>query len=71
MGDYYPAAAYTDEVITMYLAKGLRMGERHLDEDEFLNVAAVPLEELVADIMAGRIADGKTLAAVLKVWTMR
>ena len=71
LGDYYPAAAYTDEVITMYLAKGLRKGERHLDEDEFLNVVAVPLEELVADIMAGRIADGKTLAAILKVWNMR
>ena len=71
LGDYYPAAAYTDEVITMYLAKGLRKGERHLDEDEFLNVVAVPLEELVQDIMAGRIADGKTLAAILKVWNMR
>ena len=71
LGNYYPAAAYCDEKITMYLAKGLRKGERHLDEDEFLNVVAVPLEELVADIMAGRIADGKTLAAILKVWNMR
>ena len=71
LGDYYPAAAYTDEVITMYLAKGLRRGERHLDEDEFLNVVAVPLDELVGDIMAGRIADGKTLAAILKVWLMK
>ena len=71
LGDYYPAAAYCDEIITMYLAKGLHQGTRHLDEDEFLNVVAVPLEELVADIMAGRIADGKTLAAILKVWNMR
>ena len=54
----------------MYLAKGLRKGQRNLDEDEFLNVVAVPLEELVQDIMAGRIADGKTLAAILKVWLM-
>lgn len=70
LGDYYPAAAYTDERITMYLAKGLSKGERHLDEDEFLNVAEVPLEELVGDIMAGRIADGKTQAAILKAYLL-
>lgn len=70
LGDYYPAAAYTDERITMYLAKGLRKGERNLDEDEFLDVMAVPLQELVGDIMAGRIADGKTQAAILKVWIL-
>lgn len=70
LGDYYPAAAYTDERITMYLARGLRRGEQHLDEDEFLNVIAVPLEELVRDIMEGRIADGKTQAAVLKAYLM-
>ena len=70
LGDYYPAAAYTDEVITMYLAKGLHKGERNLDEDEFLNVAEVPLEELVQDIMAGRIADGKTQAAILKAYLL-
>ena len=66
MGLYYPAAAYSDEKITMYLATGLRRGEQHLDEDEFLNVALVPMEELVDDILAGRITDGKTQAAVLK-----
>ena len=46
LGDYYPAAAYCDERITLYLAKGLQLGQRHLDEDEFLNFEAVPLEEL-------------------------
>ena len=66
LGDYYPAAAYCDERITLYLAKGLSLGQRHLDEDEFLNVAAVPLEELVAQVMDGTITDGKTQVAVLK-----
>ena len=66
LGDYAPAAAYCDEVIKMYLAKGLKKGTRHLDEDEFLNIREVPLEELVADIMEGKIADGKTQVAILK-----
>lgn len=68
LGDYIPAAAYCDEVITMYLAKGLHMGTRNLDEDEFLNIKEVPLEELVEDIMQGKIADGKTQVALLKAY---
>ena len=67
---FYPAAAYSDEVIWMYLAKGLTFGEQQLDDDEFLNVAAVPLEALVRDIMAGKIPDAKTQAAVMRVYCM-
>ena len=66
MGLYYPAAAYSDEKITMYLAQGLHMGEQHLDDDEFLNVELVPIEDVVEEIVSGRITDGKTQAAVLK-----
>lgn len=67
LGDYIPTVAYCDEVITLYLAKGLYKGERHLDEDEFLNVRYVDLEELVEDVMQGKITDGKTQVALLKV----
>ena len=70
LGDYYPTPAYCDERITLYLAKGLSLGQRHLDEDEFLNFEAVPLADLVEDVMAGRITDGKTQVAVLKVWKL-
>ena len=67
IGDYYPAAAYCDERITLYLARGLALGQRHLDEDEFLNFEAVALETLVEQVMDGTITDGKTQAAILKV----
>lgn len=66
MGVYYPAAAYTDEKITLYLARGLHFGEQDLDDDEFLNIESVPLEELVKDVMDGKITDGKTQVALLK-----
>ena len=66
MGLYYPAAAYSDEKITMYLAQGLHMGEQHLDADEFLNVEYVAMEELIEEILTGKITDGKTQAAILK-----
>lgn len=66
MGDYYPTPAYCDERITLYLARGLSLGQRHLNEDEFLNFAFVPLSDLVDAVMSGRITDGKTQVAVLK-----
>ena len=67
IGEYHPAAAYSDERITLYLARGLTQGERNLDEDEFLNLEEVPLEKLIQDIMDGRITDGKTQTALMRV----
>ena len=50
----------------MYLAKGLTRGERHLDEDEFLDVELIPLTDLVREVLAGNIPDAKTQIAILK-----
>ena len=66
IGDFHPAPAYSDEFITMYMARKLRKGDRHLDEDEFLDVCTVPLKDLVEDVMAGRISDAKTQVCILK-----
>ena len=66
IGDFHPAPAYSDEYITMYMARKLRKGDRHLDEDEFLDVCTVPLKDLVEDVMAGRISDAKTQVCILK-----
>lgn len=66
LGSFYPAAAYSDEYITMYLARELHQGKQELDKDEFLNVMKVPLAELIDAVMAGEIPDAKTQTAILK-----
>ena len=66
LGVFYPAAAYSDEKIHMYLATGLHTGLQELDEDEFLDVELVPLTQLVTKVMSGEITDAKTQIAVLK-----
>lgn len=66
LGGFYPAAAYSDEYITMYLARGLHQGKQELDADEFLDVKKVPLSELIDAVMAGEIPDAKTQTAILK-----
>lgn len=66
LGKFYPACAYSDEAIWMYLAKGLTKGERHLDKDEFLDVELIPLKDLAQQVLDGKIPDAKTQIAVLK-----
>ena len=49
----------------------LEPGETDPDDDEFLELVEIPLEELVGMILAGEIQDSKTQAAVLKVYLMK
>lgn len=66
IGMYYPSPAILSEKIYMYIATGLKKGEQELDEDEFLDVQAVPFDKVADMILANEIPDGKTQAAVLK-----
>ncbi len=66
MGCIYASPGFCDEVLHMYLAKGLHEGECHPDEDEFLERLELPFDTLVVQIMKGEITDAKTVAAVLK-----
>ncbi len=70
LGRFYPTPAYDDEVINMYLAKGLKFGDQSLDRDEFLTFELVPITELAELIMQGKIPDGKTQAGVLRACRM-
>lgn len=67
LGDIYTSPAILDEVIGLYLAEDLVPGDTHPDEDEFLAPVGIPLEQLVDDVMAGRIPDAKTQLAVMRV----
>lgn len=71
LGDYFGSPAVMGERIRMYLAKGLSFGERKLDEDEFLEVFRLPLEEAEAAVLRGEIPDGKTQVAILRAAAMR
>ena len=55
-----------DEVLYLYLARGLHYGETHPDDDEFLSLERMPLAELVEHCMSGEITDAKTVCAALK-----
>ena len=66
MGKFYSSPAVLDECIHMYLAEGLTFGETDFDEDEFIEIVKIPVDELVSMIRNGEIVDGKTQAAVMR-----
>ena len=66
LGCLYTSPGFSDEVLHMYLARDLKQGETHPDEDEFLEIDRLPLSELAEQVMRGEIQDAKTVALVLK-----
>ena len=57
--------AFCDEKIDIYVATDLKRSKQHLDEDEYLDVEAYSIEELVQMVYDCKIQDGKTVAALL------
>lgn len=66
LGPLYPTVAYTDERIELFMAEDLHSGQTDWDDDEFIDVYKVPLKDLIADVMDGKVPDGKTQIAILK-----
>ncbi|MGA0608770.1 NUDIX domain-containing protein [Caldimonas sp. KR1-144] len=64
-GVLHNAIGYSNEVIEIWFARELRLGERRLDHGEFLDVQTTTLEALEADAAAGSLTDAKTLIALL------
>lgn len=56
---------FCTEKIGIYLAQGLSQGNTHPDEDEFLDLVRMPLDEAVDRVMRGDIRDGKTICGLL------
>ena len=64
-GVLHPVIAYSTEVIEIWFAKELSLGERQLDTDEFLDVFTASPAELMAACQQGRLTDAKTLTGLL------
>lgn len=59
--DTFTTAGFSNEKISLYLARDLVFGESRPDEDEFLNIVKMPFEEAFSMAMKGEIQDAKTL----------
>ncbi len=64
LGLQHPCIGYSDEVIHMYLARGLKAGNHKRDEDETLEVFEASFDDCLSMIQSGQITDGKTIIAL-------
>lgn len=59
------SCGFSDELIHLYLATQLSFEGATPDEDEFLNVDLVDVQELVDAVLDGKIEDAKTVVGAL------
>ena len=61
-----PTPGYCTEKIHLYEAKGIQhlLDAAPLDEDEFVSIEWIPVEEVIQKIHHGEITDSKTIIAV-------
>lgn len=64
-GVLHPVVSYSTEFIEIWFARGLTLGERRLDEGEFLDVFTATPAQLYDWCREGRVTDAKTLIGAL------
>ena len=62
---FWPAPAFSNERLHIYVADGLVRGAQSLDDDEFLEMQAVPFQKALSWVLSGKIRDSKTVIAML------
>jgi ADP-ribose pyrophosphatase len=64
LASFYTSPGFADELIHLFWAEDLQPGEAQPDQDEFIKLHHVSLDEAWAMITDGRIMDAKTILAV-------
>jgi ADP-ribose pyrophosphatase len=62
---FFPSPGILTEEMFLYLARDLSQGAQELMGDEDITVETLPLEEAIARIETGEIADAKTIVGLL------
>jgi ADP-ribose pyrophosphatase len=65
LGSFYLAPGYCSEVNHAFLARELYSSPLAQDEDEFLDINILPIEQAYQMAQSGKIQDAKSLAALL------
>ena len=66
VGIMYPTPGYTNEIIHLYFTDDFDLVENKLDDDEFLDIIKIDVNEIDSLIENGIIVDAKTLVLLLR-----
>lgn len=62
--EFYVSPGFSNEFVYLYEAKDIKMQTQKLDDDEFLDVAKIPLQNLRQILSDGSVRDSKTIIAI-------
>lgn len=62
--EMYGSPGFSNEKISIYLAKDLKIGEMNLDDDEFIEIETYNIEEITSMLQNQEIEDAKTIIAL-------
>jgi len=62
---FYPSVGYTNEVLYIYVATELVLGETNYDENEAMDILEMDFEEVHDMVVRGEIRDAKTMLGIL------
>ncbi|NPV28562.1 MAG: NUDIX hydrolase [Firmicutes bacterium] len=62
---FFTTPGFSNELLTLLLARGLEKGEARPEGEEFLEVVSVPLSRAREMIFQGEIKDAKTIIGIL------
>ena len=62
---FWASPGFVAEAMSLYLARGLKLGQARPEADEIIEIALVPLSHAVAMVMRGEIHDAKTISGIL------
>lgn len=65
LAEMHSAIGFCTEKLFIYIAKNLKEGKQHFDEDEFIELEKYSLEEAIQMIFSGKITDSKTMVGIL------
>jgi ADP-ribose pyrophosphatase len=65
LGEFWLAPGYSTEYMYVYLATDLHAAPLPGDEDEFITLEPIPIQQAYAMALNGELQDGKSLAALL------
>ncbi|MBI4311427.1 MAG: NUDIX hydrolase [Chloroflexi bacterium] len=65
LASFYMSPGFCTELMHAFLATGLTAGKATPEEDEFIQVEAVPLSRALEMVSSGEIRDAKTIAVLL------
>ncbi len=63
--EFYTTPGFSNEIMHIFFASDLINGLANPDEDEYIEIIQLTLDEAITEIQSGNIQDSKTIIAVL------